>query len=110
MKKIFAAVLVVSSALSYSAMAFEPCATKQRNAASFELAQTLGVPVQGASVVSFKQGLWTEMTGGNTGWAQVTVRAGNRVNRAITIETYVVRAMQIDDTSDCEITSVKVLE
>lgn len=79
------------------------CVTKQKNAASFALAQELGVAVQAVEVIGFDYGMWTEAVGNNVGSDQVTVRAGNRVNRAMTIKAYEVQARQIGATDDCDV-------
>lgn len=83
-----------------------PCVTKQKNAASFTLAQEIAVPVQGAEVVAFENGPWTEAMGNNSGSDSVTVRIGNRTNRGMTIKKFVVVAKQIGSSDDCNITKV----
>lgn len=82
------------------------CITKQKNAASFKVAQELGVAVQGVEVTGFEYGVWTEAVGNNTGSDKVTVRVGNRLNRGMTIKSYEVAAKQVGATDDCNILSI----
>ena len=101
--------LGMALSLSVSSVAFaldSPCVTKQKNAASFEVAQKLGVSVQGVEVLSFDHGAWTEAMGSNVGSDDVTVRTGNRTNRGMTIQTYTVSAKQIGMSDDCTVTRV----
>jgi len=79
-----------------------PCVTKQKNAASFEIAQKLGVAVQSVEVVSFQGGPWTPSLSDNTGMDTVTVRAGSRTNEQVT-QKYQVFAEQIGATDDCKV-------
>lgn len=97
-----AVLLSTSQALALDSL----CVTKQKNAASFKLAQELGVPVQGVEVLGFEHGPWTEAVGNNTGSDRVTVRANNREDRAMTFKTYEVFAKQINTTADCNILDV----
>lgn len=83
------------------------CSVKQKNVASYALAQEIGVPVQGAQVVGYEHGIWTEAVGNNVGSDTVVVRIGNRLNRGMTIKTYNVAAKQIGNTRDCNVTAVK---
>jgi len=101
MKSVLVAALMLSTA---PVLALDkPCLTKQKNAASYTLAQEVGVPVQGVEVVGFAPGFWTEAMGNNTGSDRVTVSVGNRTNRGMTIKTYEVYAKQVGSSDDCNI-------
>lgn len=104
------AILVFCTAFAMGAAADELCITKQKNAASYALAQELGVAVQGVEVIGFESGVWTEAVGGNVGSDSVVVRAGNRTNRRMTIKKYRVSARQVGETEDCAITGVEAQE
>lgn len=105
---------IMMLALSFAAapaFAFDsPCVTKQKNAASFAVAQELAVAVQGAEIINFEPGQWTEGMAENTGSNRVTVRIGNRVNRAMTIKKFDVHAKQIDASDDCNILGIAEVE
>ncbi|MGE0632459.1 MAG: hypothetical protein AB7O96_08635 [Pseudobdellovibrionaceae bacterium] len=101
---LFSLALVLSS----SAFAETNCSIKQSNAASYELAQKIGVPVQNVEVIGYEPGPWTEAMGENTGSDKITVRVGNRENRGLTVVTYTVVAKQIGSTDDCRIIDVVV--
>ena len=80
------------------------CMLKQKNAASFALAQSQAGSVQKTNVVSFEYGMWTEMPQENSGSDAVTVtletQAGTRIQK------YTVNAKQIGNSADCDIKSV----
>lgn len=102
----FALIAFLSFSASQSLALDNLCATKQKNAASFKLAQEIGVPVQGAQVTRYSHGVWSEAVGENVGSDQVTIRIGNRINRAMTIKTYEVFAKQIGTGADCNVLEV----
>jgi len=106
MKSIF---IMVLSLFTFQVLAIDSlCVTKQKNAASFQLAQKIGVSVQGAEIINFENGIWTEAVGNNVGSDNVTVRIGNRLDRAMTIKKYKVSVKQLGATDDCKI--LKVVE
>lgn len=86
------------------------CATKLTNAASYELAMKIGVPVQGVEVIDFVRGPWTAMSGNSHGSATVTIKIGNRVQRNMVIMSYIVSAQQIGSGEDCKITQVEEVQ
>lgn len=107
MKKYLSLLAVVAVFIGSSVLADEdtPCMIRQKNAASYELAQTLNVAVQSVKVVSFEYGIWTEMPGDNSGRDQVTVSA-KKDNKTYKV-TYVVTADQIGRTDDCTISGIR---
>lgn len=94
--------LVVLGATA-SASAFEPCATKMKNAAAYNFSQSLGVPVSKLEVLSFEMGPWTEAIADNVGTGKVSVAYYKKV------ETYNVSAQQIGTSADCEILNLEKL-
>lgn len=110
MKALLALSLILASSPALANKQIPLCAVKQRNAASYTLAQEIGVLVQGAEVIAFENGPWTEMSGNNNGVDYVTVRIGNRINRGMTIKKYEVAAKQIGTTDDCNIKSVSEVQ
>ena len=103
MKKFLSLTLVL---LTFKASALDSlCLTKQKNAASFALAQEIGVEVQAAEVIRFTPGEWTASMSNNIGRDKITVRIGNRKNRGMTIKSYSVIAVQIGSSDDCIIQS-----
>ena len=102
--------ILFAAALSTNAFGMELCKTKISNAASYELAQQVGVPVQGAEVIDYKYGIWTEAMSNNTGFDTVTVKIGDSQTRNFIIKRFGVSAQQVGSTDDCEILSVKELE
>ncbi|RYZ92587.1 MAG: hypothetical protein EOP06_03845 [Proteobacteria bacterium] len=95
--------LLLTFAMTFSAtsvFASDVCNVKQTNAASFQLAQQLGIPVQSVSVVKFDEGQWTMMMYENSGSDDITVSSsGNQI-------TFRVSAKQIGDSEDCTVTGV----
>ncbi len=83
-----------------------PCDTKQKNAASFELAQKIGAPVQSVEIIGFEFGSWTEAVGNNTGSDKVIVSVLNPANGLDVKSTFQVFAKQIGATADCNIRKV----
>jgi len=99
----------VSLLIAGSAFATDnACVTKQKNAASYTLAQTLVVPVQKVKVVKFAYGMWTEAVGNNTGSDTVTVSAV--VGNVELSETYEVSAKQLGTTANCDVTQVEQVQ
>ena len=82
------------------------CVTKQKNAASFTLAQELVVPVQDVEVTAFENGVWTEAGRNDEGKDKVTVQASNRLNAEKTTKTFEVSARQIGATENCNVLNV----
>lgn len=109
MKKTLTAV-ALASILSSPALASEPCDTKMNNAASFELAQALGVPVQQVKVNEVVPGPWTKMTEDNHGSATITVEASAQGETSPKVATYRVEALQIGTSTDCNIIGVEAAD
>lgn len=82
------------------------CEVKMQNAAAFELAQTLAVPVQGTDILKAGPFRMTRMSHNNTIGGTVIVRAGNRINRGMTVVEYAIRARQIGSSNDCTIEEI----
>ncbi len=108
MKKTLCIVLALSTLQAFALDSL--CVTKQKNAASYTLAQEIGSSVQEAEVISFERRGWTRAMKNNNGSDNVTVRIGNRINRGMTIKTYNVSAKQIDSSNDCTIQSSTEVE
>ena len=87
-----------------------PCAIKQKNAASFEFAQKIGISVQSVAVVSFKGGAWTEAFGPNSGYDNVVVRGKNETTGQVATLSYQVNAKELDrgmmEAQDCKVVTV----
>ena len=77
------------------------CVVKQKNAASYTLAQQVSVPVQGVLIIGFEHGIWTEAAMDNVGSDTVTVKVGNRETRDMVIKRFRVSAKQIGGTDNC---------
>ena len=78
---------------------------KQKNAASYEFAQSSAVPVQEILVIKVKLGTWTNNPSDNVGTDEITV-LGNRPHGP-TEATYLVTAKQIGTFSTCTILKVE---
>jgi hypothetical protein len=89
-----------------------PCAIKQKNAASYELAQKIGISVQSVEVISLKGGGWTEAFGPNSGFDFVVVSGKNGTTGQVTTLRYQVDAKELDvemmNAQDCKV--LKVIE
>ena len=81
------------------------CLIRQKNAASFEFAQSAAIPVQEVQVVKVKRGIWTNNPSDNVGTDEITV-LGNRPHGP-TEATYLVTAQQIGSFSTCAILKVE---
>ena len=97
--------IAVAMALSNQVMASDnACTTKQKNAASFALAQREAAPVQKVFVAGMQPGMWTEMPGLNSGSDQVTLTL--ETASGTLFQVYEVAAKQIGTSADCDIVSV----
>lgn len=88
----------------------ELCAIKQKNAASFEFAQSRGIPVQQVEIGAFDPGMWTLATANNVGSDVVTVQAKIGPDQATVSQSYRVAARQLGNSSNCTITQVMKAE
>ncbi len=105
MKKYFGLMLfTLLFSSTVSADDSDVCAIKMENAAVYAFAQQIGRSVGDIEVLRFEMGGWTEMTGNNTGSAQVDLAAGK--NRGY----FEVFARQIGDSSDCEASGVNPVD
>jgi hypothetical protein len=99
------ALALSTQAFATSIQVDSACVTKQKNAASFQLAQEEAQPVNYAKVVAFNYGMWTEMPGENSGSDDITVTletpAGTRIQK------YTVSAQQIGNSGNCSITGIE---
>ena len=81
------------------------CLIKQKNADSYEFAQSAAVPVQEIQVIKVKMGVWTNDPSDNVGTDEITV-LGNRPHGP-TEATYLVTAKQIGSFNTCTILKVE---
>ncbi len=98
--------IAIAMAFSNQVMASDnACTIKQKNAASFALAQREAAPVQKVFVAGMQPGLWTEMPGLNSGSDEFTLTL--ETPSGTLFQVYEVAANQIGSTADCDIISVK---
>ncbi len=92
---------------SFSATAANSsCGIKQENAASYTIAQEIGIAVQSVEVLVYIPGVWTEAVGNNAGSDVVEVKAPNKTTKDMVIKRYIVSAKQIGTSDDCNVISV----
>ncbi|MCM2281465.1 MAG: hypothetical protein NDI61_06420 [Bdellovibrionaceae bacterium] len=100
MKAIVLLALAIGVSTAHGQVGETKCEVKSKNAASFQLAQEVGVPVQQIEVLMYEPGPWTDMFGENTGHNFVDVKLKDFEIR------YLVFGQQVGSSSDCQITKV----
>ncbi len=98
MKKIV--MTMITLAVAQHALAYEKCAIRMQNTASYHLAEKLNIPVQQTQIIRFEMGSWTKALQNNTGSATVAIN-----DRHYT-KYFKVFGLQINDTNDCKVTKL----
>ena len=98
--------ILVLFSVSQALASDSACVIKLKNAASFQLAQSLAVAVQDVTVISTEHSPWTEAVGNNIATAHIVVGAGDLTGRSVHVKKYQVDGQQIGVGSDCDIKSV----
>lgn len=105
--KMFNLTTLLALSLSLPISASEKCAIKMENAAIFELAQSLPIPISNVFRVRNEGGAWTESIANNRGTAEVAV--AREAASGDKISYYRVSAEQVGRSDDCKIVSVESL-
>jgi hypothetical protein len=103
MKFLVNSLLILFSTTSHGqvlAYSNDKCELKSKNAASYQLAQEIAVPVQQVQVLMYAGGSWTKAMEDNVGFNIVEVKAKDIAKR------YQVIGQQIGRSTDCAITQV----